>query len=70
MNLPQLAAAAFLILLAAAPVVLTVAILARSRLSPLQCLLWGISYLLCKFLWRARWRNRLPLGDGEGAETD
>ena len=67
MNLPQLAAAAFLIVLAAAPVVLTVVILARSRLSPLQCLLWGMSYVLCKFLWRARWRNRLPLRDDEGA---
>ena len=69
-NLPalsQIAAVAFLILLAAAPVVALVVILARSRMNPLQCLLWGLSYLLCKFLWRARWENPLPVSDGQGA---
>ena len=67
MNLPQLAAAIFLVLLAAAPVVLLAVMLARSRLSPLQCLLWGVAYLLCTFLWRARWHNRLLLRDDQGA---
>lgn len=54
-------------MLAAAPVVMLVIVLARSRLNPFQCLLWGLSYLLCKFLWRARWRNELPLQDNQGA---
>jgi 1-acyl-sn-glycerol-3-phosphate acyltransferase len=67
LNLPQLAAALFLVLLAAAPVVVLVVIFARSRLNPLQCLLWGIAYLLCKFLWRTQWHNRLPLSDADGA---
>jgi 1-acyl-sn-glycerol-3-phosphate acyltransferase len=63
----QLAAAAFLIVLAAAPVVVLLVILARSKLSPFQCVLYGLSYLLCKFLWRTRWHNALPLRDDEGA---
>jgi 1-acyl-sn-glycerol-3-phosphate acyltransferase len=67
LNLPQLAAVIFLVLLAAAPAVLLTVILARSRLNPLQCLLWGLAYLLCKFLWRATWHNCLPLRDDQGA---
>jgi 1-acyl-sn-glycerol-3-phosphate acyltransferase len=67
LNLPHFAAALFLLMLAAAPVVVLVIMLARSRLSPFQCLLWGLSYLLCKFLWRASWRNELPLQDDQGA---
>lgn len=67
MNLTQLAAAAFLIVLAAAPVVVLVVILCRSKLNPLQLVLYGVSYLLCKFWWRTRWRNSLPLRDDEGA---
>jgi 1-acyl-sn-glycerol-3-phosphate acyltransferase len=67
LNLPQLVAVIFLVLLAAAPVILLAVMLARSRMNPLQCLLWGVAYLLCKFLWRARWHNRLPLRDDQGA---
>jgi 1-acyl-sn-glycerol-3-phosphate acyltransferase len=28
--------------------------------------LWGGAYLLCKFLWRARWLNEPPLAKGQG----
>jgi 1-acyl-sn-glycerol-3-phosphate acyltransferase len=36
-------------------------------MSPLQCILWAIAYLLCKFLWRTRWLNRPELPRGQGA---
>jgi 1-acyl-sn-glycerol-3-phosphate acyltransferase len=48
-------------------VVVLVVMLARSRMNPLQCLLWGLAYLLCKFHWRTRWENPLPVDDGQGA---
>jgi 1-acyl-sn-glycerol-3-phosphate acyltransferase len=67
LTVTQLAAAIFLVLVAAAPVVIVAVMLARSRMNPFQCLLWGVAYLLCKFLWRARWHNRLPLLDDQGA---
>lgn len=63
----QLAALAFLVLLAAAPVVGLVVVLVRSKLSPLQCFLWAAAFLLCKFLWRTRWATPLALAEGRGA---
>jgi 1-acyl-sn-glycerol-3-phosphate acyltransferase len=41
--------------------------LARSRLSPFQCLLWALAYLLCKFLWRTRWVGSFDLPPNQGA---
>lgn len=56
----------FLLLLVVVPIVAMIVVVARSQLSPFQCVLWGGAYLLCKFLWRARWLNepKLPLGKG------
>jgi 1-acyl-sn-glycerol-3-phosphate acyltransferase len=56
----------FLVLLLIVPLVAIVVALWRSRLSPLQCCLWAVAYLLCKFLWRARWLNQPPLPEGKG----
>jgi 1-acyl-sn-glycerol-3-phosphate acyltransferase len=67
LSLSQIAAIAFLVVLLAVPVVAAVILVVRSRLSPFQCFLWGVSYLLCKFLWRARWLDELPLPQGQGA---
>jgi 1-acyl-sn-glycerol-3-phosphate acyltransferase len=67
LNPTTLAAALFLLALVLAPLIWLVVALARSRLNPLQFVLWGLSYLLCKFLWRARWQNKLPLRDDQGA---
>jgi hypothetical protein len=67
LNLPHFAAVLFLLALAAAPVAVLAVMLARSRMNPFQCLLWGLSYLLCKFLWRVQWKNPLPLRDDQGA---
>ena len=39
----------------------------RSRLTPFQCLLWGVAYLFVKLLWRTRWSGPLPLPPGQGA---
>jgi 1-acyl-sn-glycerol-3-phosphate acyltransferase len=64
--------AQFTVLLVVAVLLVLVAaaicyVLSRSRLSPFQCFLWGGAYLLCKFLWRTRWLNDLPLAEGQGA---
>jgi len=67
LNLPQLAAVAFLFVLLVAPLVAVVIALARSNLNPVQCVLWAGAYLLCKLLWRARWPGWLPLAEGQGA---
>ncbi len=67
MNLPQLAAVAFLFLVLVAPLVALVIALARSNMNPVQCVLWAGAFLLCKLLWRARWPGWLPLRDGQGA---
>lgn len=67
MNLSQIAAVAFLVLLVAAPVAVLAYAMARSRFSPVQCLLWAVAYLLCKFLWRTRWPGRLPVAADQGA---
>jgi 1-acyl-sn-glycerol-3-phosphate acyltransferase len=59
-------AAAFLLLVVIAPIVaLTIAVF-RSRLTAVQCCFWAVAYLLCKFLWRARWLNGFPLPEGRG----
>ena len=41
--------------------------LSRSRLTPFQCLLWAIAYLLCKLLWRTRWIGTFDLPPDQGA---
>src|SRR5947209_12068116 len=48
-------AAATLFLLVAAPIALAAFLVARSRMNPLQCVLWVIGYCLCKLLWVTRW---------------
>lgn len=62
----QAAAATFFVLVAAALVATLFASLRRSELSPLQCILWAIAYLLCKFHWRTRWLNQPQLPRGQG----
>jgi 1-acyl-sn-glycerol-3-phosphate acyltransferase len=57
----------FLLLLLLLPFAAWIVIMIRSRLNPLQCLLWGLAYLLCKFLWRAQWPGQLPLAADRGA---
>jgi 1-acyl-sn-glycerol-3-phosphate acyltransferase len=66
LNLAQLATASFLLLVLIVPLIALIIALRRSRMNPVQCCLWGIAYLLCKFLWRARWLNRPPLAEGQG----
>ena len=48
------AAVLFLLAVVAAPLAAITWGLSRSAMSPPQCLLWGIAYLLVKFLWRTR----------------
>jgi 1-acyl-sn-glycerol-3-phosphate acyltransferase len=67
LNLPQLAAIAFLFILLVVPLVAVTIALARSNMNPLQCVLWGLAYLLCRFLWRTKWPGWLPLAEGQGA---
>lgn len=67
MNLSQFAAIAFLVLLVLTPLVALGIVVSRSRMNPLQCLLWAIAYLLCKFLWRTRWPGWVSLPPGQGA---
>ena len=62
----DVAAVGFLLLLAALALAVIIRRIARSRLSPFQCLLWVIAYTICKLLWRARWLNELPLPDSRG----
>ncbi|HMC11137.1 MAG TPA: lysophospholipid acyltransferase family protein, partial [Pirellulaceae bacterium] len=59
-------AVVFFLLLVVVPLVALVVVVARSRLSPIQCFLWAVAYLLCKFLWRARWLNEPTLAEGQG----
>lgn len=63
----HLVAVAFLILLVAAPIIWLVIGISRSRLTPFQSFLWGVAYLLTRFLWRGRWTGRLNLPEGQGA---
>jgi 1-acyl-sn-glycerol-3-phosphate acyltransferase len=63
----QFAAVAFFVLIAAALIAWSVLALCKSDMSPLQCILWAIAYLLCKFLWRTRWLDRPKLPRGQGA---
>ncbi len=67
MNLAQLAAIAFFLLLVVGLLAGLWLAVRRSRITPFQSLLWGIAFLLCKVLWRARWLNDLPLEEGRGA---
>lgn len=63
----DLPAIAFLAALAVLPLAVGLVMVARSRMSPFQCLLWGLAYVLVKLLWRARWINPLPsLGERGG----
>jgi 1-acyl-sn-glycerol-3-phosphate acyltransferase len=61
------AAMLFLLAVLAAPAAAVAWSLMRSRMSPVQCLLWGLAYLLVKFRWRARWEGTLPVEEGRGA---
>lgn len=61
------AAVLFLLAVLAAPVAAVAWGLLRSQMSPVQCLLWGLAYLLVKFRWRARWEGKLPVEEGRGA---
>src|SRR4051794_25701940 len=65
-SFPQFAAAIVLLLVVALPVVALVVVVSRSRLTPVQGFLWAVAYLLCKLLWRTRWRNDLPLAPHQG----
>jgi len=62
----QIAAYGFLLLVVITPLVAITVAVVRSRLSPVQCCLWAVAYLLCKFLWRARWLNEPTLPEGKG----
>src|SRR5262245_63157568 len=66
-SIAQIAAVLFLTALVIAPLVAVGVAMARSPLSPFQWLLWAGAFLLCKFLWRARWVNALPIEGGQGA---
>ncbi len=61
------AAVLFLVAVVAAPLAAVAWGLTKSALSPTQCLLWGIAYLLVKFRWRTRWEGTLPVADDQGA---
>jgi 1-acyl-sn-glycerol-3-phosphate acyltransferase len=67
LQLPDIAAAVFLLLMAALPLLVAVQNMRRSRLSPFQCLLWVIAYLMCKVQWRTRWLTPLTVSDHIGA---
>jgi 1-acyl-sn-glycerol-3-phosphate acyltransferase len=67
LSFAQLAAVVFLTALVIAPLVAIGVAAARSAMSPVQWLLWGLAYLLCKFLWRTRWLNQLPIADTRAA---
>ena len=67
MNLVLVATIAFFLLLILGALAGTWQVLRASRMNPFQCLLWGVAFLLCKLLWRARWLNRLTLEEGRGA---
>jgi len=62
----EIVAGLFLLLFVVAPIAAIAIAVARSRLSPAQCILWAAAYLLCKFLWRTRWLNDFPLAAGQG----
>ncbi len=61
------AAVLFLVAVVAAPLAAVAWGLTKSALSPPQCLLWIIAYLLVKLLWRTRWEGKLAIADGQGA---
>ncbi|MDX1944612.1 MAG: lysophospholipid acyltransferase family protein [Pirellulaceae bacterium] len=59
-------AAALVLPLAALAVGLALAVV-RSKLTPLQCVLWGVAYLLVRLLWRASWSGALAVPPGRGS---
>jgi 1-acyl-sn-glycerol-3-phosphate acyltransferase len=65
--MPDFAAALFLLVVAAFPLLVAVNNMRHSRLSPFQCFLWVIAYLLCKLQWRARWLTPLTAPETSGA---
>ena len=67
MNLVQFAAIIFFLLLILGPLVGWWLVLRPRRMNLFQGFLWGIAFLLCKLLWRARWLNRLNIDEGRGA---
>jgi 1-acyl-sn-glycerol-3-phosphate acyltransferase len=60
-------AIAFLAIVLSLPLAAVLAGMLSSRLNPVQCVLWGLAYLLVKFLWRCRWSGPLPVREGQGA---
>jgi 1-acyl-sn-glycerol-3-phosphate acyltransferase len=66
LNLSQFAATLFFILLIVGVAIAVLSAARRTGLSPLQWFLWIVAYLLCKFLWRTQWLNRLTLPAGTG----
>jgi len=62
-------ALAICVLAAAAlvPVVWALVRIRRSPFTPAQTLLWGLSYLMTRVLWRAEISGRLPVAPGQGA---
>jgi 1-acyl-sn-glycerol-3-phosphate acyltransferase len=67
LNLSQIAATVFFVLLVVGVVIALLRVARRTSMSPLQWCLWVVAYLLCKFLWRTRWLNELSLPAGSGA---
>ena len=61
------AAALFLLAVVAAPLTAIAWGMRKSALSPAQCVLWGLAYLLVKCLWRTEWKGKLPALDDQGA---
>jgi len=66
LSLASIAAAAFLLFLLLAPAAALIVAVARSPMNPLQFVLWCLALALCKFLWRTRWLNELPLAENQG----
>ena len=65
--LSQVAAALFLLALVIAPLAAAAVLMARSRFSPLQSVLWVLALALVKLRWRAVWHGKLNLPEGQGA---
>ena len=63
----EVLALAFLLLMAAAPVVVLAIFASRSQYSPLQLVFLFVATLLSRFLWGYRGPKRLPLKPGQGA---
>ncbi len=63
----QLAAVIFFAIIAVVIIAAVVASFRKGDMSPLQCVMWVIAYLITKLLWRARWLNTPQIPAGQGA---